>query len=159
MNALLCFVAIAFAGSVCAQAVLSPGKLPPPSRTVFKCVDKGKTIFSDDPCPGAEKIEVEPNRGVSTSTGVTRKGADVQREEHREAFAEAVKPLTGMNAKQLDKAGQRMRLEPPARTECAHLDRSISALESRERALQPSQRAAVQQQLFVDRQRYRKLGC
>jgi hypothetical protein len=160
MNGVLVgFVSIAFAGSVCAQAVLSPGKLRPPSRSVFKCVDKGRTVFSDEPCPGAERIEVEPNRGVNGSTGVTRKGADVQREEHREALAEAVKPLTGMNAKQLDKASQRMRLEPPTRTECAHLDRSIDALETRERALQPNQRAAVQQLLFVDRQRYRKLGC
>ncbi len=159
MNALLCLVAAGFAGSVYAQTVLSPGTLPPPSRTVFKCVDKGKTVFSDDPCPGAEKIEVVPNRGVSNSTGMTRKGADVQREEHREAVAEAVKPLTGMTAKELDIAGRRLRLEPPARAECASLDRSISALESRERALPPSQRAAVQQQLLVDRQRYRKLGC
>ena len=122
-------------------------------------MDNGKTMFSDEPCLGAQKIEVEPTRGVSKMSGTARKGADVQREEHREAFADAIKPLTGMDAKQLDAAGRRQRLEPSARTECAALDRNISSAEAREQAAPPSHRANVQQPLLVDRQRYRRLRC
>lgn len=144
-----------FASASFAQAT----KLPPPSRTVYKCVVNGKTTFSDEPCLGAQKIEVEPTRGISKMTGQARKGADVQREESREAFAEAIKPLTGMDAKQLDQAGRRNRMEPAARDECARLERSMRDLEADERALAKEARASIQQQLLIDRQRFRRLGC
>jgi hypothetical protein len=134
-------------------------KLPPPSRTVYKCVVNGKTTFSDDPCLGAEKIEVEPTRGVSNMTGQTRTGADVRREESRETFAEAVKPLTGMDAKELDRAGRRQQLQPAAREQCERLDRSIDTLEAQERIAGTNTRPGVQQQLLTERQRYRRLGC
>jgi hypothetical protein len=135
-------------------------KLPAPSRTVYKCVDKGKTFYSDDPCPNAEKLEVEPTRGVNKSTGVTREGADVRRENFNDAMAEAVKPLTGgKDAKQLDKAGRRMKLQPEAQLECARLELGITDGEQRERAAQPDERKSVQQGLYEDRRRFRQLRC
>jgi hypothetical protein len=143
------------AGAVLAQAT----KLPPPARTVYKCVVNGKTTFSDEPCLGAEKIDVEPTRGIDKTTGTTRKGADVRNEEFREAVAEAWKPLTGMSAKEFDVANRRLRLEPAARAECAQLDRRINVGEVDERAAAPAQRPTVQRQLWVDRQRHRRLGC
>jgi hypothetical protein len=73
-------------------------KLPPPTRTVYKCVINGNSTFSDEPCLCAERFEVQPNRGVSRMTATTRKGVDVRREEMNEAFAEPIRPLTGKNA-------------------------------------------------------------
>ena len=134
-------------------------KLPPTTRTVYKCEVNGKTIYSDDPCVGAQKLEVEPTRGVDTSAGPRRVGADVQREQHREAIAEAIRPLTGMDAKQLDVAGRRMKLAPEARRQCSDLDRAVPAMESRERLAKANERETVQKQLHELRVRARELRC
>lgn len=92
--------------------------LPSPSRTLFKCVIGGKVSYSDSPCLGAEKIDIEPTRGVSKLSGSERIGNDVRREQHRELIAEAIRPIAGMDAKQMDIFGRRMKLTPDAPREC-----------------------------------------
>jgi hypothetical protein len=52
-------------------------KLPAPSRTAFKCEVAGKVVYSDSPCLGAQKIDVEPTRGLNKSTGRKLIGYDV----------------------------------------------------------------------------------
>ncbi|MBK1714845.1 hypothetical protein CKO43_18960 [Rubrivivax gelatinosus] len=66
------FMAIRFAlclaaalGATAAQAQ----KLPTPSRDVFRCESNGKVIYSDSPCIGAKKVDVEPTRGLDASSG------------------------------------------------------------------------------------------
>jgi hypothetical protein len=106
----------AVAGSLLvAGAAAQSMKLPGTSRTVYKCTIAGKVVYTDDPCLGAERVDVEPTRGVSKLTGTERVGPDVQREESREAFAEGIGPITGMDAKQLNQAGRRQKLSPDAR--------------------------------------------
>jgi hypothetical protein len=134
-------------------------KLPPPSRTVYKCEVKGKVLFSDDPCVGAQKIEVEPTRGVNQSTGRKSEGQDVRRENQRDEIAEAWRPLTGMDAKQLATVERRMKLRPEAQRECRGLDRAIPAMENRERLAKPNERESVQEQLHELRVRARELRC
>jgi hypothetical protein len=134
-------------------------KLPAPSRTVYKCEVSGKVVYSDDPCVGAQKLDVEPTRGVDKSAGPRRRGADVQREHHREAVAEAIRPVTGMDAKQLDKAGRRMKLQPEAQRECRWLDSAIPAHESKERLARMQEREAAQRELHSLRVRFRELRC
>jgi hypothetical protein len=112
-------------------------KVPDASRTVFKCNVNGHVTYSDYPCPGAQRLDVEPTRGVSKSTGKERMGADVQREHHREMFAEALKPLTGLDAEELDRRGRRVKLAPGVASECAALDRKIAAGELVERKATP----------------------
>jgi hypothetical protein len=46
--------------------------LPAPSRTVYKCEVGGKVTYSDSPCLGATRIDVEPTRGVSKLSGSQR---------------------------------------------------------------------------------------
>lgn len=133
--------------------------LPPPSRTVYKCEIKGKVTYSDEPCLGAQRIEVEPTRGLSKSSGRERVGADVQREHWRETLAEGVRPLTGMDAKHFDQAGRRTRLTPEVQRSCATLDREVPALEEREARATGEVRASVQRQLLASRQRFRELRC
>lgn len=147
----LCVVSVA--GGAFAQ------KLPAPSRTVYKCEVNGKVVYSDDPCVGAQKLDVEPTRGVNRSTGVKREGADVRREHQREGFAEAVRPITGMDAKQMDKAGRRMKLQPEAQRECRWLDSAIPAQENRERLARMQDREAAQRELHALRVRSRELRC
>lgn len=148
---------------LCAACLLVPPfvtaqQLPPPSRTVFKCKHDGKIIYSDSPCLGAEKIDVEPTRGVSIS-GKPKAGADVQRELQREGFANAIKPLTGMDARQFDALGRRLQLPSNVQRECSDLDKRVPALEEEEVHATQADLAGVQQRLFVARKRYRELRC
>lgn len=133
--------------------------LPAPSRTVYKCEVGGKVTYSDSPCLGAAKIDVEPTRGVSKLSGSQRVGADVQREQHREAIAEALKPLTGMDPKEYEVHARRRALTPDARRECQRLDAELPVLEQDERLATGQQLAEVQRGLYRMRMQFRKLRC
>jgi hypothetical protein len=144
--------------------LLGPGlalgqTLPTPSRTVFKCTESGVTVYSDAPCVGAQKLEIEPTRGVNRTTGKERTGKDVHRELQREAMAEAIRPITGMDAKQFETAGRRMKLSADTQRECRKFDRDIPALESQERRAQAAELARTQQDLFRLRSRFAELRC
>lgn len=134
-------------------------QLPTPSRTVYKCNIAGKVTYSDEPCKGAERLEVEPSRGVDSVSGRRVVGADVQREKHREAFAEALRPLSGMDAKQFETHRKRAPLSNEAKGECATLDRAIPATEKEELQATSGQRAEIQDRLFEFRKRFRELRC
>lgn len=134
-------------------------KLPPPSRTVYKCTTDGKTVYSDNPCVGAQRLDIEPTRGMDSMTGAARAGADVRRERHRETLAEAVKPLTGKDAKGFEKDRRRLQLAPTVQRECARLDGTLTAQERAEREAKPTNLQHAQQSLYVTRKRYRDLGC
>ena len=134
-------------------------KLPPTSRSVFKCEVAGKVVYSDAPCLGAQKIDVEPTRGLSKTSGREQVGNDVRREQHREMFAEAVRPLTGMDAKQLDVQGRRMKLTADAQRECRRLDAEIPVAEKQEKLVKQPALTDVQAQLFRMRRSFREQGC
>ncbi len=137
----------------------SAQSLPSPSRTVFKCDEGGRVVYSDVPCMGATKVDVEPTRGVSKLSGKERIGNDVRREVFQEQMADALKPISGMNAKQYDTFGRRLKLSSEAQRECRQLDSQLPALEQSERQATGGDRAAVQQRLFGLRSRFRDLGC
>ena len=141
-------------------AVAIAQSLPTPTRTVYKCKAGGKVHYSDSPCLGAQKVDVEPTRGLNRTTGRELRGSDVQRELQREQIAEAAKPLTGMNSQQFDLAARRQRLAPEAQRRCQHLDRAMPLAESNERSAKtPSEIATTQKRLFELRKIYRETGC
>lgn len=142
----LSFAAVSAAS--CAQT------LSPPSRSVYKCSANGKTTYSDAPCLGAQRLDIEPTRGVGG-----KEGRDVQRERHREMFAEALRPLTGMNAKQFDLHGRRMKLSPAAQRECGALDAQTPATEREEAQATGQRREILKVNLLNLRQRQRELRC
>lgn len=149
-----------FALILCTHVAANAQSLPPPSRTVYKCEDNGKTYYSDSPCLGAQRIDVEPTRGLNKTSGRERVGHDVQRERNREAFAEMTRPLTGMDARQLDHAGRRMRLGPEQQRACRQLDSLLPAAEHAERsAANAAQRHSAQLEVFKLRKAYRDGGC
>jgi hypothetical protein len=133
--------------------------LPPSSRTVYKCEVAGKTTYSDSPCLGAVKIDVEPTRGLNKSSGRELVGKDVRREQHRETFAEAVRPITGMDAKQFETQSRRMKLSSESQQECRRLDKEIAATEYDEKHLNQSALTKTQGHLFTIRRRARDFGC
>lgn len=116
-------------------------------------------VYSDSPCLGATKLEIEPTRGISKLSGRELVGADVRREQQREAFAEAVRPLTGMDAKQFDTQSRRMSLPAAAQQECRSLEQTISVAETEERqSVQPGL-VEIQKRLFEMRLRFNRLRC
>lgn len=146
---------ILLAAPVAAQVT----RLPDVSRSVYKCKVDGKVSYSDAPCLGAERIVIEPTRGMNKSTGRELTGSDVSRERHRELMADALKPLTGMSAQQFNIQSRRMKLPPGARLECAKLDGIITDHEVRERTAATDTKPAVERSLLVLRKRHKELGC
>ncbi|MBD8529641.1 DUF4124 domain-containing protein [Massilia sp. CFBP 13647] len=134
-------------------------QLPPPSRTMYKCTDNNVVSYSDKPCLGAERLVVVPTRGVNKLSGKERIGRDVQQEHHREQFAEALRPISGMKAAQFEVYSRRIRLSSAAQNECRHLDPVLMQTEALEAAADKAGKPAVQRDLFVLRTRYVALGC
>ena len=83
----------------------------------------------------------------------------MQRERHRELFADAVRPITGMGAKAFDKRGRRMKLPPGMASQCDALERRIADSEALERAANREALPAAQRSLLSLRERYRSARC
>lgn len=133
--------------------------LPAASRTVYKCTVNNKIVYTDEPCLGAQVVDVEPTRGLNKSTGRELTGADVAREKRNELLADAVKPLTGLSPQQMEVRTRRIKLSGEAQAECGKLDRTIAQSEADERASSGEAKTSIQRQLFVMRQRSRELRC
>ena len=146
----------------CTTMMMSLGyaqKLPPVTRTVFKCEVAGKVVYSDAPCLGAKQIDVEPTRGLDQSSGRRKVGSDVMNEQMREAMAEGIRPATGMDAKQLAVQGRRYQLSADAQQECHRLDGEIPSALQQEKTASQTELKEVQMTLFQKRKRFKELGC
>ena len=147
---------------VCLLICMVPGmaqKLPPPSRTVFKCEADGKVVYSDSPCLGAKKVDVEPTRGLNKSTGSERVGADVRNERRNDQMAETLKPIFNETPEQRAKRHHRAKLKPDARQQCGRLEEQIATLEGKEAKTTGLDLATTQQQLLDRRNEYRSRQC
>jgi hypothetical protein len=148
------------AGTAGAAAEAQSNGLRQPSRTVYKCESAGKVAYSDEPCSGAVRVDVEPTRGMNKSSGRERTGADVARERQREGIAEALRPATGMDAKQFDTLARRQRLTRAAQDACRLLDHALPRAEAAEQRAGPTSAGrAVREDLLALRRRYLDLGC
>jgi len=134
-------------------------QLPSPSRTMYKCKNDKVVSYSDKPCLGAERLVVVPTRGVSKLSGKERIGADVQAEHRREIFADALRPISGMNRDQFEVYRRRTSLSSAAQTECRRLDPVLLHTEAMEAAADKLTKPSVQRDLFALRNRYTDLGC
>jgi hypothetical protein len=74
-------------------------------------------------------------------------------------LAEAIRPLTGMDVKQLEVQGRRMRLSAEAQRECRALDVQIPEAEQEEGRVAGERRDFIKVALFTLRQRQRSLRC
>ena len=133
--------------------------LPPPSRTVYKCDDGKKVHYSDSPCLGATKVDVEPTRGLHKSTGQVKVGQDVQREKTNELMADALRPILNETPRQRETRHKRFMLKPEAKAECSELDVQIPSLERLERTSTRESLPAVQRDLLTVRTRFQSLRC
>lgn len=136
------------------HALAHAQSLPSPSRTIYKCKVKGKISFTDEPCLGAQRLDVQPTRGVSKLSGQQRIGADVSREIRREDMSSAIRQITGTTTEQFEVLARRQKLDSKAQHECRVLDQAIIEAEKTQGTAQANEEA-----LLVRRKRYKQIGC
>lgn len=100
-----------------------------------------------------------PTRGVDRLSGSARTGKDVAREVRSEQFAQALVPISGMNADEFATASRRTRLTAAAQRECRQLEDAIVVLETKERSSSAPAVQSTQQELYLLRKRYKALVC
>lgn len=160
MKRLLPKAATPAAGLLLTASMALAQSLPPPTRTVYKCQEGGRTYYADAPCLGAKRIDVTPTRGLDKSSGQQRQGADVQRERLREQYAEAFRPVTGLDAGQIEQIAKRSKLTPEAQQACRQLDAALPPAEQAEhQATTTAERQAAQRRLFQLRQQFHSWKC
>jgi hypothetical protein len=139
--------------------VLAQSKLPAPSRTIYKCIVKGATSYSDEPCAGAQRLDATPSRGVNHLSGSSRTGKDVAREIHGEQFGAALRPLSNMDDAQFATYARRIHLAPAVQRECQQLEPAILTLEKAESGADAAAIKPIQRDLLTLRKRYKTLFC
>jgi hypothetical protein len=149
-------MAVLFAFS---QAHAMAQSLPAPSRLVYKCDVGGKVAYTDEPCLGAKRLDIEPTRGLSKYSGQEKIGTDVRREMDREMMADALRPIVGLSRQQYATAHRRVNLGGAAKKECSDLDQSIPQTEMIENTASREARPATQRELLALRKRFKELRC
>ena len=143
--------------AVAAQA--SAQSLPAPSRVIYKCQVAGKIAYTDEPCLGAKRLDIEPSRGLNKFSGKEMIGADVQRENYRDMMGDAIRPIAGLDRQQYATVHRRVNLAGAAKVECGLLDQSIPRSEAMEAASSREARPAIQRDLLTLRKRFKELRC
>jgi hypothetical protein len=160
MNAYRTLLVVILA-AVSACALAQP--VSPASRSAYKCKIDGKTVYSDEPCLGAQKIDVEPSKSNaatrSTSTGSSARRQQPRPEPQAEASAEGEHPTADIETKPAQVLSGRARLSSASQRECRDLESSMTALEREEKEASKSELPRVQSQLFTKRKRFADLGC
>lgn len=153
-------IAAACGLSLSFAALPAHAQLPAPSRTIYKCEVGGKVTYGDQPCLGAQRLDVVVPRGVSKLSGRERSGTDVANERRREELARALQPLTGMDEQKFATATRRHNLSAAAKRECRALEAAILDNEQAEqRSGARGVMEALQHDLLILRKRYRELNC
>lgn len=130
-------------------------QLPAPDRTIYQCQVKGKVSYSDEPCVGAQRLDVVPTRGADRLSGSRRTGSDVANEIRSEQFAQALEPLTGMSPSQFATASRRHHMDAASQGECRQLEATILASEQVERRAGAGMMESIRQDLYSLRKRYK----
>lgn len=128
-------------------------------KPVYRCETAGRVSYSDAPCVGATEIDATPTQGMDKMTGKSRKGQDVQRAERNAAFAEAIQPLTGMNADEYRVHQRRFKLSPADKLDCARLDNRLPGLKKSVQAAAANDLAQAEVDLYKARKRFNDLNC
>lgn len=129
------------------------------AQSVYRCETNGRVGYSHEPCVGAKVVDTTPTQGLDKSTGASRKGRDVQREEFKRTLNEAMRPLTGMSHEQTKVFERRVKLPASAQAECKLLDMRLPDQEQAVRTSTSAAKAEAEVQLFLSRRQFRELGC
>jgi hypothetical protein len=129
------------------------------AQSVYRCETHGRVGYSHEPCVGAKVVDTTPTQGLDKSTGASRKGHDVRREEFKRSLNEAVRPLTGMSHEQTKVFERRMKLPASVQAECKLLDFQLPGRVEAVRNSAPPEKVEAEIELYQSRKRIRELGC
>jgi hypothetical protein len=131
------------------------------SKTIYKCMQGKKVIYTDEPCIGGTEPEIVPTQGLDKESGKSLKGKDVQALERREIWHENfMKPLTGMSREEYKILTERMKLPPKDKEECYKLDsKLINDKEALKTSIDKTTREQRELNLFETRKRFKSLKC
>ena len=111
-------------------------------QSVYKCQSQGKTTYSQEPCPGAQVVDIIPARGSDQSSVRSSSGNDSLRKEKRmkkdknQVLADALlSDCSALNAQEKQLAS------------VIHDSRDIDAVNTATNAF------------IANRKKYRELGC
>ena len=118
-------------------------------------------MFSDEPCLGAKRVDVQPTQGMDKWSGKSRKGEEVRRNEHHRQLDKVTRPLHGRTHEEMNVQRRRTgnHLTPAEHARCAVLDQRLKTHEAREQDVAGESLARTQQGLLELRREYRALGC
>lgn len=128
-------------------------------QAVYRCDQGGKIGYSHEPCLGGKVIDATPTQGMDKMSGVSRKGADVQRDEHRKLMDDALRPLTGLSPERMNVERRRLQLSPEDKLQCRVLDSRLPSLEQRAAHATGEARAAADAELHRARREFYWLKC
>lgn len=129
------------------------------AQSVYRCETQGRISYSHEPCIGAKVVDTTPTQGLDRSSGVSRKGADVGREERRKGMHDALRPLTGRSHEEMKVVERRRQLPAKAQLECQWLDVQLPMQERTASSATAKDRESLETRLFLSRSQYRNLGC
>jgi hypothetical protein len=131
------------------------------SKTIYKCMEGKKVIYTDEPCIGGTVPEIVPTQGLDKATGKSLKGKDVQAIEHREMWVDNfMNPAFGIGRGQYKVMTERQKLPPKDKDECYQLDSKLIANQDAEKkAVGKAAIDKAQLELYVTRKRFKDLKC
>lgn len=147
----ICRLGLATAGLLLCTQVLA--------QSVYRCEVNGQVSYSHEPCLGATVVDTTPTQGLDKSSGISRKGSDVRREERRRMFSEALRPIADVSPEELELNARRYKLPHEVQIECRTLDLRLPGLEAAVESSTPETKGKADARLFVSRSRFRSLGC
>lgn len=130
-----------------------------PAQQVYRCESGGHISYSHEPCLGAQAVDTTPTQGMNKMTGITKKGADVQRDENRRLLNGIASQITGLSPETHARLGQRHKLSRSAQLECSAWDLRLPALEQAASQASPAKKAQADSDLFQARLAFRDLRC
>ena len=135
------------------------GASPAMAQAVYKCKAEGKTVYSHEPCLGAEVVDTTPTQGLDKSSGKSRKGADVRQSENDKLWADTFRPVLRETQADVETRRRRLKLLPEEKLECSYLDAKLPMQEASARAAAKDAAVQAQTVLLESRRRFRELRC
>ena len=144
--------AIAAAVSAIALPAYAVGSSQP--GTVFRCEVEGRVLYTDSPCPRAERVDTIRVPGPRLHSPRLHSPQAVTA-----SWEAAESPLRVTDARSYGWDPRTHRFAQPEKAECPHLAQRMALVEAEERTATAASIGLIQERLSVQRQRFRELGC